>query len=80
MFTFFSKKPKGEKLTLKIGGMHCTSCAMNIDGALEDTKGVFSSTTNYAKSQTTVDFDSKLVSKQSIQQLIEQAGYTVVKE
>jgi len=29
-----------QKIKLKINGMHCVSCAMNIDGDLEDTEGV----------------------------------------
>ena len=41
-----------KKLVLKIKGMHCTSCAMNIDGELEDTKGVKEANTSYAKQKT----------------------------
>ena len=42
--------------------MHCTSCAMNIDGELEDTEGVKEAKTNYAKQQTEVTFDPDKVS------------------
>ena len=45
------------KKKLKIEGMHCASCAMNIDFDLEDLDGVKSSNTNYAKSETEVEFD-----------------------
>ena len=47
---------------LNIFGMHCTSCAMNIDGELEDTEGVKEAKTNYAKQQTQVTFDPDKVS------------------
>lgn len=47
---------------LNIFGMHCTSCAMNIDGELEDTEGVKESKTNYAKQVTEVTFDPEKVS------------------
>ncbi len=47
------------KKKFKITGMHCTSCAMNIDGELEDTEGVKESSTNYAKQETEVEFDEK---------------------
>ena len=50
MWNIFKKKQQGKELILTIEGMHCTSCAMNIDGALEDTEGVFNSETSYAKS------------------------------
>lgn len=36
--------------------MHCVSCAMSIDGALEDTEGVLKSKTNFAKGETEVEF------------------------
>lgn len=42
--------------------MHCTSCAMNIDGELEDTEGVKESKTNYAKQVTEVTFDPEKIS------------------
>ena len=46
------------KKKLKITGMHCISCAMTIDGDLEDfVKGVKASNTNYAKAETEVEFD-----------------------
>ena len=47
---------------LNIFGMHCTSCAMNIDGELEDTEGVKEAKTNYAKQVTEVTFEPDKVS------------------
>lgn len=51
-----------QKIKLNIFGMHCTSCAMNIDGELEDTEGVKEAKTNYAKQQSEVTFDPEKVS------------------
>ena len=51
-----------QKTTLKISGMHCVSCAMNIDGELEDTEGVKEASTSYAKQQTDVCFDPEKIS------------------
>lgn len=56
--------------------MHCTSCAMNIDGDLEDTSGVKSSNTNYAKAVTEVSFDTDKVSQDEIIRIIKKTGYT----
>lgn len=50
--------------------MHCTSCAFNIDGELEDTDGVKESKTNYAKQQTEVTFDEQKVSIQKLVSVI----------
>jgi Cu+-exporting ATPase len=52
-----------KKVVLKISGMHCTSCAMNIDGELEDTDGVKEAKTNYAKSFTEVTFNPQKISE-----------------
>lgn len=53
-------------ITLNIIGMHCTSCAMNIDGELEDTEGVKESKTNYAKQKTEVTFNPEEVSVETL--------------
>lgn len=64
------------KKTFKIVGMHCTSCAINIDGELEDTEGVVSSNTSYAKQQVEVEFDAGKVSEKNILNAVKRAGYT----
>ena len=56
--------------------MHCTSCAFNIDGELEDTDGVEEANTNFAKAQTEVKFDPEKVSVDKIIKLIKTVGYT----
>jgi Cu+-exporting ATPase len=64
-----------KKLKLKIDGMHCTSCAMNIDGELEDTDDVRSSSTNYAKGEAEVEYDEEKVKPEDIIKTIEKTGY-----
>lgn len=64
-----------QKMTLKINGMHCVGCSMNIDGALEDTKGIQSATTKYASSVCDVTYDPKLISKEKIVAIVADAGY-----
>ncbi len=64
------------KKTFSVKGMHCTACAMNIDGELEDTEGVISSTTNYAKQKTEVEFDQEKINVYKILEIIKQVGYT----
>lgn len=78
MISIFKKKAHGQELSLKIKGMHCTSCAMNIDGALEDTDGVMSSDTSYAKAEVKVLFDPQKVNQEIISKVIETEGYEVV--
>ena len=65
-----------KKMKFKITGMHCTSCAMNIDGELEDTEGVKQSNTNYAKQETEVEFDEKKLDEKKVMEIIKSVGYT----
>ena len=62
-------------ITLKIHDMHCTSCAMNIDGELEDTPGVKSANTSYAKGETRVEFDEEKVTLDKLLEAVSKAGY-----
>lgn len=78
MFSFKKKQPKGESLTLKIDGMHCTSCSLNIDGELEDLEGVISASTSYPKSTCEVEFDPTKISQEDIASTIKKLGYKVI--
>jgi len=66
------------KKNLKIEGMHCTSCAMNIDFDLEDIEGVKSAKTNYAKQICVVEYDGKKVSEEELLKSIKKTGYKAV--
>lgn len=81
MFSFlkpkFTKSPT-ESLLLHLTGLHCTSCAVNIDLTLEDLPGVTESKTNYQKSTTQITFDPKIIHKKQIIHSIESLGYSVV--
>jgi Cu+-exporting ATPase len=80
MFQLFKKNPKGTKLSLKITGMHCTSCSMNIDFAIEDLPGVHEAKTQYAAQKTIVFYEPEKVSKKKIIETINTLGYTVEEE
>lgn len=78
MFNILKKKEiQGEEIKLKISGMHCTSCAMNIDGELEELDGVISSDTSYANAMTKVQFDPKKVNKEKFREVIKKLGYAI---
>lgn len=67
------------KIKFTISGMHCTSCAMNIDGELEDTEGVKEANTNYAKALTEVTFDTDKLTVEKIVSIIQKVGYVAHK-
>ena len=64
------------KKKFKIDGMHCTSCAMNIDFDLEDLEGVKSSKTSYAKQETEVEYNEDQIEFQQVIDQIKKVGYS----
>lgn len=64
-----------KNLKLKISGMHCTSCAMNIDWGLEDQDGIKEAKTNYAKAETEIKFDESKINDEKIMDVIKKVGY-----
>ncbi len=67
---------QSHEITLKIGGMHCTSCAMNIDFELEDLEGVLDSHTNYVRMITIVRIHPDKTTHTDIINVITALGYT----
>lgn len=70
------KMDEGEKATLAITGMHCVSCAMNIDMSLEELPGVTRASTDYARAKTEVVYDPEQVSTKEMIKAISELGYT----
>lgn len=66
------------KKKFKIKGMHCTSCAMNIDFDLEDLDGIKFSRTSYASQITEIEYDNNKVSEEKILETVKETGYTAI--
>lgn len=64
-----------KNIKLKINGMHCSSCAMNIDFDVEDLDGVEVCKTSYAKQESEVEFDESKISLDKILDQIKETGY-----
>ena len=62
--------------TFTVEGMHCASCGMLIDDALEDVDGVTSSTTSLRAGQAKVDLDPDRCTPDDVIAAIAEAGYT----
>jgi Cu+-exporting ATPase len=69
-----------KKITLKIVGMHCASCAVNIERALKKKKGIQEASVNFASEKARVEYDPKLANKEDIKKIILDLGYETVKE
>lgn len=62
--------------SFKITGMHCASCAVQIEGALKEHPAVTEASVNYAMEEARVKAD--IESPQELYHLVEQEGYSVV--
>jgi Cu+-exporting ATPase len=64
-----------KKVILAISGMHCASCAANIDHALGKKEGIASANVNFASEKAIVEFDPQKIALPKIQKIIRGLGY-----
>ena len=64
-----------EKITLNISGMHCASCASNIEGALRKIKGILNAHVNFAFEKAYIDFEPQMLKAEDLIAAVEKAGY-----
>lgn len=62
--------------SFRISGMHCASCAKNIERKLEQTKGVSQATVNYGSETASVEYDSHLAKSRDLEAAVTSLGYT----
>jgi copper chaperone CopZ len=64
------------KKTFRVTDMHCTNCAMRIEGIEDDLPGIKQVMASYQKAQMVVEFDEKKVSDAEIIAAVKKMGYT----
>ncbi|TYQ28965.1 cadmium-translocating P-type ATPase [Pseudanabaena sp. UWO311] len=64
-----------EKMTMKLRGMHCASCANSIETMTRSLTGVASSNVNFAIEQIVIDYNPQKTSPDAIQKAIANLGY-----
>jgi P-type Cu+ transporter len=67
-----------KKISLKIGGMTCASCASVIEYSLKKEKGVNSASVNLASEKAYVSFDQDKITEKDILKTIKDLGYSVL--
>jgi copper chaperone CopZ len=63
------------KAKLKIEGMHCGSCAIDIKETLEESTGVKEAEVDYNGKTAFVEFDESTVQPQTLVKMIQDLGY-----
>ncbi|WP_332448708.1 heavy metal translocating P-type ATPase [Methanoculleus sp.] len=67
------------KAELKITGMHCASCALNVERALQDRGDVYEARVNLATETVTVEYDPTKATLADLEETVVDAGYEVVR-
>lgn len=65
------------RITLKIGGMECPNCAMNLERIEDKLEGVLTAEASYHKEQMVVSYNESQVSEAEITAAVQRMGYTV---
>lgn len=68
------------RTNISIEGMHCASCALNIENALRKTDGVKEASVNLASEQASVVFDPQAIALSDLKGVIEGVGCEVIPE
>ncbi|MEN3046989.1 MAG: heavy metal translocating P-type ATPase [Candidatus Hydrothermales bacterium] len=64
-----------KELKIKIGGMHCASCAKNIENSLKNLRGILNVNVNLLQETATVTLEERLIKIEDIKKNIEEIGY-----
>ena len=67
-----------KKLKLLISGMHCASCASNIEKSLKNTKGVKTASVSLMLKKGMIEADDS-VSEEDLKKAVARAGYKLDK-
>ena len=65
----------GSEAFLRIEGMHCSSCEILIRHSAEKLEGIHSVTTSYATSTAKVVYDSEIIDKSKLPEVLSLSGY-----
>ncbi|MBI5354927.1 MAG: heavy metal translocating P-type ATPase [Candidatus Aenigmarchaeota archaeon] len=69
-----------EKIDIRIGGMHCASCASNIEKSVGQLKGVSKVSANFSAGSASVEYDPSLAGRKEVEGAIEGSGYSVIRD
>lgn len=68
-----------KELSEKIKGMHCTSCALNIEDRISSLPGVKECSVNYVSQEIKVKYDNERIIMEDIEKEVEALGYSFLK-
>jgi Cu+-exporting ATPase len=75
----YDVKRKKEKISFKVGGMNCASCSQNVEKTLAAADGIYEANVNIANDTGTVIYDPTIISKDDLEELVDNSGYELTK-
>lgn len=69
-----------KRAEIKISGMSCASCALNVENSLKGMEGVDEAHVNIGTEKATVEYDPEKLKLAELENAVEEAGYGVVNE
>ena len=69
-----------KKTEIKISGMSCASCALNVENSLKGLEGVEEAQVNIGTEKATVEYDPEKLKLSELEHAVEEAGYGVANE
>ncbi len=72
-------KPK-KNTNIKISGMSCASCALNVEKSLQNLEGVDNAHVNLGTEEAVVEYDPSKVKLPRLEEAVEYAGYEVIND
>jgi len=67
-----------EQVLLKVGGMHCKSCARLIELEMKDKDGVLAASADDAAGEASIEYDPAKIDLEALRQGVRDAGYDVL--
>ncbi|NYB52934.1 MAG: copper-translocating P-type ATPase [Methanobacteriaceae archaeon] len=67
-----------KKAELKISGMHCASCALNLEKSLKEVEGVEDAQVNFGTEKATVNYNPEIIKLPELEKTVKDTGFEVV--
>lgn len=77
---FEKERKTSENVTLKLGGMSCASCAVNIEKAFAAQEGIEHANVNFATGTVSIQYNPEFLTVTDLKSIIVQSGYQVIEE
>ena len=69
-----------KKVILQISGMHCASCAKNVENSIKSLDGIYKAEVNFSASKALVEYDPLKLTLKDIEKAVKDVGYRVLKD